>query len=83
MADNRSQCLWVVVLVQSGVPVSADAYRDRGSAKKRERLLWRDMDLNDDAVGVFQMKVGRPGSCVCDTASGAELDQFAARSVEA
>jgi len=76
MATQRHEPFWLVVLVESGIPASAEAYRSRRSAKRRERQLWKDMNENDDAVGVFQVEVGTP-SCVCETASGAEFDEFA------
>jgi len=83
MATQRHEPLWLVVIVESGIPACAEAYRDRRSAKRRECQLWKDMNENDDAVGVFQVQVGRPTSCVCDTASGAEFDEFAAQLDEA
>jgi hypothetical protein len=79
MARQEDGAVWLVVLVESGIPTTAEAYRDRQCAKRRERLLWRDMDWNDDAVGVFRVRIGKPKCSVCETASGADLDQFGAQ----
>jgi len=83
MTTHQPDTLWLVVLVESGVPASAEAYRDERSARRRERRLWNEIDENDDAVGVFRVRVGRPASCVCETSSGAEFHAFTRREAPA
>jgi len=83
MSTHEPGWLWVVVVVESGIPASAEAYRDEGSARRRERLLWKEIDPNDDAVGVFRVQVGQPASCVCETSSGAEFKAFVSREAAA
>lgn len=53
-----SDTIWIVVLVQSGIPVLAEAYRDQKTALKRERALRRKMRPDYDEVGVFEVEIG-------------------------
>jgi hypothetical protein len=56
----KTKCLsrvWVVVQVQSGVPVVAEAFADRPSAEKREIRLRREMREGYDEVGFFETNV--------------------------
>jgi len=52
--------LWVVVKVESGIPVSVDACRVEPSATRRERLLRKRMGPENDATGGFRVKMGKP-----------------------
>ncbi len=51
--------LWVVVKVESGVPVTAEAYRDERTARRRERLLRKRMHPENDETGIFRIKIGK------------------------
>lgn len=54
---EASETSWVVVMVQSGIPVQVEAYRDRQHAETRERL-WRErMRPDNDEVGIFEVQV--------------------------
>jgi len=57
MSHNNST-IWVVVLVESGIPVRAEAYRDPKTALKREKALRRKMRQDYDEVGVFEVEIG-------------------------
>lgn len=58
MARQKPDIVWIVVLVMSGVPVSAEAYRDAKSARARERVWRKDMRPDYDEVGVFKVEIG-------------------------
>ncbi len=55
MAQKRK--LWIVIQVQSGVPVAARAYRNPQSAAKRVTRWRKRMNLEDDEVCVFRIQV--------------------------
>jgi len=58
MARQKPDRVWIVVLVMSGVPVSAEAYRDAKSARARERVWRKDMRPDYDEVGIFEVEIG-------------------------
>jgi hypothetical protein len=53
------EIIWIVVFVQSGVPVLAEAYRYEKVARRREQSLRADMREDYDEVGLFEVKVGQ------------------------
>jgi hypothetical protein len=57
MSHKKSERLWVVVEVQSGIPVIAEAYRDRHSAEIREQSLRKHMHPENDETGLFEIQV--------------------------
>ena len=57
MKTNQSNQVWVVVDVESGIPVLAEVFADRHSAKKRERELRADLRQDYDEVGIFEATV--------------------------
>jgi len=58
MPTNQPEPLWIVVKVESGIPVAVEAYSDRRSAEMREQA-WRErMNPDDDESGVFEVQVG-------------------------
>ncbi|MBN1891012.1 MAG: hypothetical protein JW850_23650 [Thermoflexales bacterium] len=57
MTNEGKQNIWVVVLVESGIPTLAEAYRDEASARAREQSLREDMSLDYDEVGLFEVEI--------------------------
>lgn len=57
MLQEQPEVIWIVVKVESGIPVSVEAYRNRQSAKKRESLFRRHMHPENDETGVFEVKI--------------------------
>ena len=57
MKTKESNHVWVVVQVQSGVPVLAEVFADRTRAEKREARLRREMRQDYDEIGLFETKV--------------------------
>jgi hypothetical protein len=53
----QPQLLWVVVKVESGIPVIAEAYTDERAALAGERNMRRRMNPEDDETGLFGIKV--------------------------
>ncbi len=53
--QEQPKQVWVVVLVQSGIPVAAEIYRDEQSAKMRESFLRKSMHPESDETGVFEV----------------------------
>lgn len=57
MSEDRAQTLWVVVKVESGIPVIAEGYLDRQSAEVREHHFREHMHPENDETGVFEIQV--------------------------
>ena len=57
MPQGQPELLWVVVKVESGIPVVVEAYRDRQSAEMREQSLRKDMHPENDETGVFEVQI--------------------------
>ncbi|MBI3242016.1 MAG: hypothetical protein HYZ49_06960 [Chloroflexi bacterium] len=53
------EIIWIVVLVESGVPILVEAYRYEKVARRREHLLRAKMRENYDEAGIFEVKVGQ------------------------
>jgi hypothetical protein len=58
MPRKQSEAIWVVVLVESGVPTLVEAYRDQKTAKLREKALRKESNPDYDEVGVFEVEIG-------------------------
>ena len=58
MLQRQPELLWVVVKVESGIPVMVEAYRDKQSAEVRERSLRKCMHPENDETGVFEIQIG-------------------------
>ena len=59
MSEKQPELLWVVVKVESGIPVTVEAYRDRLSAEMREKSLREHMHPENDETGVFGVQIGQ------------------------
>lgn len=57
MKARRPNQLWIVVKVESGIPVTAEGYGARAAAKRREATLRRRMREAYDSVGTFELAV--------------------------
>lgn len=55
---KKPEMVWVVVVVESGVPITVEAYHDLKTAQKREIFFREEMNENDDAVDVFEVEIG-------------------------
>jgi len=49
--------LWVVVIVESGIPVIVEAYRNIQHAKIREKFWRKHMHPENDETGVFEVGI--------------------------
>lgn len=49
--------IWVVVLVESGIAVLAEAYRNEATAQRREEILRQDINPDYDEVGLFEVEI--------------------------
>jgi hypothetical protein len=58
MSNKKSQVVWAVVLVESGIPVMAEAYRDENTARLREQSLRNGIRPDYDEIGVFEVEIG-------------------------
>lgn len=58
MTPNEVSVIWTVVLVQSGIPVLVEAYRDEATARSREEILRQDINPDYDEVGIFEVELG-------------------------
>ncbi len=59
---QRPEIVWAVVIVESGIPVTVEAYYDMKTAKRRERFFRKGLREDYDEVGVFQVEIGSPSS---------------------
>ena len=60
MPIKEPDTIWTVVVVESGVPVALEAYRDEPQAELR-KVYWESRtNENDDAVAVFEIEIGAP-----------------------
>ncbi len=50
--------VWIVVLVESGIPVSAEVFQKQKDATRREQQLRKKMREAYDEVGVFEVEIG-------------------------
>lgn len=57
MKTEKTNRLWVVVWVQSGVPVQAEVFADKLLAEKCEMRLRSKRRVDYDEVGLFEAKV--------------------------
>ncbi|HKZ84172.1 MAG TPA: hypothetical protein VJ793_11015 [Anaerolineae bacterium] len=57
MPLRKSETIWIVVFVQSGVIIDVRAYRNERTAKRQLQIWRNEMDLNDDDVQIFEAKV--------------------------
>jgi hypothetical protein len=55
--DEHAKVLWIVVGVQSGIPVLVEAFRDNRLAKMREQALRRRMRPDYDEAGLFEVTI--------------------------
>lgn len=55
--QKQPEPLWVVVKVESGIPVTVEAYRDKQSAEMREQFLRTYMHPENDETGVFEIQI--------------------------
>src|SRR5208282_1943033 len=54
MKTKQSNQVWVVVEVQSGIPVLAEVFAKKIAAQRLERQLRRDLRQDYDAAGIFE-----------------------------
>lgn len=55
--QDNSRTIWIVVEVESGIPVLTEAYLDAESAVQREQTLRKEMHPENDETGVFEIKI--------------------------
>lgn len=53
----RTDVVWVVVEVQSGLPVVVEAYRNKKDAQIREEMLRSKINPNNDETDIFEVQV--------------------------
>ena len=56
ISKKHAELLWVVIKVESGIPVMAEAYGDKKSAKIREQYLRKHMQPENDETGIFEIR---------------------------
>jgi hypothetical protein len=50
--------IWVVVLVESGIPTHVEAYLTESDAAIREQSLRSTINFDYDETGVFEVEIG-------------------------
>lgn len=56
MSENA---MWVVVEVQSGIPVSVKAFSSYEDANKYSNLIRESLNLDNDETGIFQINLNQ------------------------
>lgn len=56
---RKSETVFVVVLVVSGIPDTVEAYRDIETAWAREAEFRKDIRPDYDEVGIFEVEIGK------------------------
>jgi hypothetical protein len=59
---RRSRSLWVVVEVDSGIPVAVESYSSRQAAEMRTEMLRDHMTRDNDEASAFEIRLGRAPS---------------------
>ena len=59
MVIRQPEVVWTVVKVESGIPVTVEAFTDQQAALNRERRLRANMRPDNDETGVFRVSVKR------------------------
>ena len=54
----NSPTIWVVVLVESGIPTLVEAYLTESEAAIREQFLRSTINFDYDETGVFEVEIG-------------------------
>lgn len=54
---DKSKVIWVVVLVESGVPTLVEAYRNEDTARARKEILREDINPDYDEADVFEVEI--------------------------
>lgn len=54
---RKKHSIWVVVEVASGIPVAVEAYSDLNAAKARESQLRKNINPENDEVGIFEVTI--------------------------
>ncbi|MDI6891376.1 MAG: hypothetical protein QMD08_00035 [Actinomycetota bacterium] len=57
MKRANSDVIWVVVKVESGIPVSVEVFGNPTAARHREKQLRAEMNPDNDEVGIFTSQV--------------------------
>jgi len=55
LIKNNKKSLWIVVLVESGIPVIVEAFQKEKEAKKREKYFRKNMNPDNDETGIFEI----------------------------
>lgn len=55
--SRRLSGLWIVVKVESGIPVEVEVFPDRESAEARDKILHEQMHPENDEIGIFEVRV--------------------------
>lgn len=54
---QKSDYVWVVVLVERGIPTQVEAYSDERAAEQRGKYLVRDIQPDEDEVSVVRVRL--------------------------
>jgi hypothetical protein len=57
MTPQKPLPLWIVVQVESGIPVLAEPFYNMESAQEREQFLRMHMNLENDETGIFEIQI--------------------------
>lgn len=60
-----SQTIWVVVLVESGIPTLVEAHLTKEGAVIREQFFRKTMKSDYDATGIFEIEIGKDPQPPC------------------
>lgn len=57
MTENASRSCFILVQVESGIPVGVEIFHEIEMAKSREIALRREMNPDNDEAAIFEVEV--------------------------
>lgn len=54
-SDSCAKKKWALVIVESGIPVSVEAFPDEIQARQKEKHVRMNLNLENDETGVFEI----------------------------
>jgi len=62
MSQKQIQRVWIVIVVESGIPVLVEAHHNEKTAKRREQYFRKNAREDYDEVAVFEVAIGSKAS---------------------
>ena len=54
---QKPRTLYIVILVESGIPSCVEAYKDLKTTELREKSIRKEINLDNDETGIFEIEI--------------------------